>query len=79
MVEASGGAQGDVAGFGYAVGADAVVVVVGAVSWGGFGSGLVGGGWGCLVGQCSVGSAVVVGVDELVEQCLELGQAAGAG
>jgi len=74
VVESAGHAQGDAAGVVDAVGADPVVGVTGSVGAvagrGGFGSGGVGGCWGGLVGQRAVRAAVVVLIDEDVEQCL---------
>lgn len=71
VVESSGDSEGDVADLGDPVGADPVVAVVLAATGGGFGSGLVGGGGGCLMGQGPVRSVLVVGLDEGVEQGLE--------
>ena len=72
VVEAAVVAEGDAAGGVDAVAADAVVVVVGAVTGGGFGSGPVDdAGWG-VVGQGPVGSLFVVDGDERVEQALQL-------
>ena len=68
VVEASVVAQGDRSCLVDAVGADAVVGVD-AGCWVGFGSAVVDGGRGGVVGQRSVWAAVVVFFDE----CVELG------
>ena len=73
-------AQRHGAGFVDAVVTDPVVGVgVSGVAGQRFGHGVEQGCWCCSVGQGSVGSAVVVFVDELVEQCLELVDRGGLG
>jgi hypothetical protein len=73
VVEAAVESEGDVAAVGDAVVTDAVVGVVAAVTGASFGSGDVGDCWCAGVGQGAVRALVVVGVDEAVEEGLQLG------
>jgi hypothetical protein len=78
VVESAGVAEGDGACFVDLVAADAAVVV-GAVAFGlCFGEALVGDG-GSGPGEGAVGAAVVVLVDEVLEEALEVGEGGGGG
>jgi len=69
VVETAVVAECDGAGFADSVVSDPVVGV-GCVAWAGFGSAVVDGVWCGPFGEGSVGSVVVVDVDELVDQGL---------
>ena len=74
VVEAAVDPEGEFAVRVDAVGAHAVVAVAAGIGVGcGFRPGVVGGGRGCLIAPGAVWSAVVVVVDEAVEQGLQVG------
>jgi len=79
VVEPAVDAQGQLAVFVHAVGADPVVGVGGPVAGGGLGPGGVGGGRGGPVRQRAVRPAGVVEAGEGVEQGLELAEGGGLG
>jgi hypothetical protein len=79
-VELPAVAQGDLAGFVDAVVAEPLVcLAVAVLGRAGFGAGLLGGGGGGVPGQGSVWSAMVVLVDECLDQRLELADVGGLG
>jgi hypothetical protein len=78
VAEPTGDAQRDAPGFVDAVSADPVVGVGAAVAArSGFGQRGVDGGGRCAVRQGPVRAVVVVGLDELIEQGLQLGEGGG--